>query len=604
MQESTAIDRENGVKPTLGFKTHVAIMLRAFMDSPFRNITMLLGAAILGIILLTAYGQIILNRWNAPFFDSMERRDLTAFMQQLWMFVWIAGGLLILNVAQVYLNQMIRLKLREGLTRDLVGEWMQPRRAFRLTSAGAIGANPDQRIHEDTRHLVDLTTDLGIGLLQASILLVSFIGVLWALSANFTITLYGQVFNIPGYMVWAAFLYAGTASWISWMVGYKLVSLNGNKYAREAELRFSLMHANEHLDAISLANGEPDERRRIEFDLVSVIRASRRIMRAVTNLTWVTAGYGWMTVVAPFIIAAPAYFSGDLTFGGLMMAVGAFNQVHESLRWFVNNIGGIADFRATLTRVAEFRAAVKATDDEDGAENRIEITKGEGELLVLSGLKIRLQGGHVRLVDTHVEIRPGEHVLVNGAQNAPKTLFFRALAGLWHWGSGRIVLPSDEALTFVPRTPYFPPGTLRNVLCYPRSSSELTDAELTAALVRVDLGRFSDSLDRSARWDREMNEEEQRLLAFVRLGLHKPKWVVIHEALDFFEGDTRKRVLAILDKDLNDAAIINIGKPGRDGGFFNRTVHLGVDMDAASPKPFKSRPAGTAGARTSKAKVA
>ncbi len=600
VQENLSTDGNSAAKPVQGVFSHAKIMWGAFLGSPFRNVIFLLGAAILCVILLTAYGQIILNRWNAPFFDSMERRDLSAFMQQLWIFVWIAGGLLILNVAQVYLNQLIRLKLREGLTRDLIGEWMQPRRAFRLMGAGEIGSNPDQRIHEDTRHLVDLTTDLGIGLLQASILLVSFVGVLWALSANFAITISGQTFNIPGYMVWAAFLYAGTASWISWMVGRSLVALNGNKYAREAELRFSLMHANEHLDAISLASGEPDERRRIEFDLSSVIKAARRIMRAVTNLTWVTAGYGWMTVVAPFIIAAPAYFSGDLTFGGLMMAVGAFNQVHESLRWFVNNIGGIADFRATLTRVAEFRAAIKATDDDDGADNRIEIVKGNSEKLVLTGLKISVQGGHVRLADAQVEIRPGEHVLVNGAQSAPKAQFFRALAGLWEWGSGRITLPSDEALTFVPRTPYFPPGTLRSVLCYPRATTELTDAELIAALVRVDLGRFSASLDRTARWDREMNEEEQRMLSFVRLGLHKPKWVVIHEALDLFEGDARKRVLAILDNELKDAAIINIGRPGRDGGFFSRTVHLSAETDIASLKPFKSRATGGPRGRSSR----
>lgn len=560
------------------------------MASPFRNITLLLGAAMLGVILMTAYGQIILNRWNQPFFDSMERRDLAAFMRQLQIFVGIAGAILVLNVCQTYLNQLIRLKLREGLTRDLVGEWMRPRRAFRLASAGAIGANPDQRIHEDTRHLVDLTTDLGVGLLQAGILLISFVGVLWSLSSNFSITLSGQTINIPGYMVWAAFLYAGIASWISWMVGHSLVGLNGNKYAREAELRFSLMHANEHLDSISLASGESDERRRIEFDLVSVIKAARRIMRAVTNLTWVTAGYGWMTVVAPFIIAAPAYFSGSLTFGGLMMAVGAFNQVHDSLRWFVNNIGGIADFRATLTRVAEFRAAVKATDILDATDKRIEVVHGEAGQLVLSGLKIFSQGSQIKLADAHVEIMPGEHVLINGAQSAVKTMFFRALAGLWPWGSGRIALPAGEALTFVPRTPYFPSGTLRHVLCYPRDPASLSDGELAAALVRLDLGRLTGQLDKTARWDRELSDDEQRLLSFVRLGLHKPKWVVIHEALDLVEGDARKRVLALLDKELGDAAIINIGRPGRDGGFFNRTIHLAIDGEPSGLRPFRSKP--------------
>jgi vitamin B12/bleomycin/antimicrobial peptide transport system ATP-binding/permease protein len=582
--ESSAVASASGQ----GFRSQAVTMIKALLASPQRNKVLGLGAGILAVILATSYGQIILNRWNRPFYDAMERRDLESFIHQLGIFVWIAGALLILNVAQAFLNQMIRLKLRQGLTMDLLGEWMQPRRAFRLASAGPIGANPDQRIHEDARHLVDLTTDLGVGLLQSSILLASFVGVLWSLSADFAITISGRHIEIPGYMVWAAFLYAGTASWISWMVGRSLVVLNGNKYAREAELRFSLMHANEHLDAISLAGGEADERRRIELDLGAVLQATRSIIRAVTNLTWVTAGYGWVTVVAPFIIAAPAYFSGDLTFGGLMMAVGAFNQVHESLRWFINNIGGIADFRATLLRVADFRSAVKMTDVLHEVEKRIEIVQGTEDKLVFAGLKVSSPGGSTKLDDPMVEIAPGEHVLINGAPGAGRTLFFRAIAGLWPWGSGKVILPANEPVTFLPRTPYFPPGTLREVLCYPREPGSLSDADLTAALLRLDLGRLAGSLDRYSRWDRELSEEEQRLLAFARLGLHKPKWVVISEAIDLFDGDARKRVMAMLDREFAESTIINIGRPGRDGGYFNRIIHLANDPEGHALRPFRA----------------
>jgi len=590
VQEDTA--EEAGVPSETpsenAFGMHVGHMASAFMGSPARNAVLLLGLAILGVILATAYGQIILNRWNQPFYDAMEKRDLNAFISQLGIFVWIAGALLVLNVLQTFLNQKIRLKLREGLTRDLLGEWMRPGRAFRLASAGEIGVNPDQRMHEDTRHLVDLTTDLGIGLLQSTILLVSFVGVLWSLSSNFAVTLFGQTFNIPGYMVWAAFIYAGTASWVSWLVGRSLIRLNSNKYAREAELRFSLMHANENLDAISLAAGEADERRRIELDLGSVLKASGKIMHAVTNLTWVTAGYGWMTVVAPFIIAAPAYFSGNLSFGGLMMAVGAFNQVHESLRWFVNNIGGIADFRATLMRVADFRAAVKMTDVLHEVEKRIEITEGAEGKLVFRSIVVHSPNGTTRLVDSHVEIAAGEHVMINSAPGTGRALFFRALAGLWPWGGGKISMPKGEPLYFIPKTPYFPPGTLRHILVSPLDPAIFSDAELAALLVRMDLGRIAGMLDRPARWDRELNDDEQRALAFARLSIQKPGWVVISEALELFEGEARKRVLSLLSNELGDATIISIGRPGRDGGFFSRTIHLATDPDGHALRPLRS----------------
>ena len=396
------------------FRDQLSMMGQAFMMSPLRNTLFALGGGMLAIILATALGQILLNRWNQPFYDALQRRDLSAFMHQLLVFAEIAGGLLLVNVTQTWISQMLHLKLREGLTRDLIGEWMRPRRAFRLANAGAIGVNPDQRLHEDAHHLADLSASLGIGLLQSTILLLSFVGVLWSLSSGFVFHVWGHDFVIPGYMVWAAVIYAGTASWVSWLVGRPLVRLNGDLYAREAELRFSLMRVNEHVDAISLAGGEQDERRRLELDLASVITASRRIISAIIRLTWVTSGYGWVTVVAPIVIAAPVYFAGDMSFGGLMMAVGAFNQVHAALRWFVDNIGGIADWRATLLRVAAFRSAMLKVDELHDVEKRIAFTQVEAGHLTLDNIEVASPAGCTRLADAHIDIGPGERVVVTG----------------------------------------------------------------------------------------------------------------------------------------------------------------------------------------------
>ncbi|MER9209142.1 ABC transporter ATP-binding protein/permease [Mesorhizobium sp. M0771] len=569
-------------------RDQVATIKRALIGSPVRKWLVWTSVGIMAVIVATSIGQVLLNRWNQPFYDALARRDMAAFLHQLMIFAVIAGTLLLLNIAQTWLNQMIRLKLREALTLDLIDQWMRPARAFRLANAGAIGVNPDQRMQQDAAHLSDLSTDLGVGLLQSFILLVSFVGVLWQLSSGFVFHINGWSLAIPGYMVWAAFLYAGIASWLSWLVGRPLIRLNSDRYTREAELRSGMVRVNENVDAIALYHGEADAKRRLEIDLGTVLGAMRNIYKAQINLSWVTDTYGWITVVAPILVASPVYFSGDISFGGLMMAVGAFNQVHSSLRWFINNIGGIADWRATLMRVADFRIALDETDVLHDKEKRIEFGDNANGSLTFEKLQVASPEGCTKLSDSHVEIHPGERVMITGDPGAGKTLFFRAIAGLWPWGSGRIGLPAGETPIFVPRVPYFPAGTLREVL-HPNGSAPAGDADFGAVLAEVGLERLSSSLDRSARWERELNDDEQRSLAFARLALRQPKWVVIDEAMDAFDGPSLRRVLSMLEKRLPETAILNIGRGLHNGHFFPRALNIVKDTGAAALKPARVR---------------
>ncbi|RUV55463.1 ABC transporter ATP-binding protein/permease [Mesorhizobium sp. M5C.F.Ca.IN.020.29.1.1] len=568
-------------------RDQLATIKLALGTSPIRKHLLWACVGIVAVIVATSIGQVLLNRWNEPFYDALARRDMQGFLHQLLVFAAIAGGLVVLNVGQTWLDQRIRLKLREALTLDLIGEWMRPARAFRLANAGAIGVNPDQRLQQDAGHLSDLSTGLGIGLLQSLILLVSFVGVLWSLSSGFVFHIGGYSLAIPGYMVWAAILYAGTASWLSWLVGRPLIRFNSDRYTREAELRSSVVRVNENVDAIALAHGEADARRRLELDLGTVLGAMRRIYSAQINLSWVTDTYGWITVVAPILVASPVYFAGDISFGGLMMAVGAFNQVHASLRWFINNIGGIADWRATLMRVADFRIALAETDVLHDTEKRIKIGENPNGRLTFENLEVASRDGCTKLAKPHVEIRAGERVMITGDPRAGKTLFFRAIAGLWPWGSGRIGMPAGEVPAFVPRKPYFPLGTLREVLNH--ADAAVSDAEISAVLAEAGLGRLSSSLDRSARWERELSDDEQRLLAFARLVLRQPKWVIIDEALDTFDGATLSRVLSMLEARLADAAILNIGRSQQNIEFFPRSLAIVKDVDRPPLKPVRVR---------------
>jgi len=550
------------------------ILWRALWASPQRTKIVLLGVAIVAVIGATAYGQIMLNAWNRPFYDAIARRDLRGFLVQLMVFGGIAGGLLVLNVAQTWLNQATKVKLREGLAHDILDEWLKPRRAFRLAQAGEIGENPDQRIHEDTRHLTELSADLAIGLLQSSLLLGSFISVLWGLSSNVIFHLDGRRFAIPGYMVWCAMASAGAASWLSWLVGRPLVPLNAQRYAQEAELRFALVRLNEHVDNVALYGGEEDEKRHIIIELRNVLHTMWQTVRASTRLTWVTAGYGWFTIIAPIIVAAPGYFGGDLSFGALMMSVGAFMQVQQTLKWFIDNFSTLADWRATLLRIASFREKVTTMDRLGVGENRIEFVNATDGKLAFENLQVATPTGCTMLSERHVEITQGDRVLIVGEPGTGKTLLFRAIAGLWPWGSGQIGMPSSVDVMFVARQPYVPLGTLRAGLAYPASETAYSDEQFGAALKSAGLDRLSSSLDLTERWDRELSDDEQHLLVFARILLNKPRWVVIDEAFDAMDDEARQRIFALFNDDLKDTTIIHIGRPETKDHFFTRTLHL------------------------------
>ncbi len=561
----------SGLVPQLG------MMLRALWAAPVRNVLLLLSAALFLVIAMSAYGQIRLNNWNQPFYDALSRRDFAQFMAQLGVFGLIAGTLLTLNVGQRWLGESLKLKLRQGLVRDLIQNWMKPGRAFRLANAGAVGVNPDQRMHEDARHLTELSADLAIGLLQSSILLASFVKVLWTLSNNFVFHIGTRPFAIPGYMVWAAIFYSGSASLLSYWVGRSLIDRNAQRYAREADLRFSLVRVNEHIDAITLSAGEADEERRIDVDLAATLTATGRLVAGLTNLAWITSGYGWFTLVAPILVAAPLYFAGNISFGGLMLAAGAFNQVQSSLRWFVDNFSTIADWRATLLRVASFRRAVIDTDVLHDVESRIAFVTGEPGKISIDDLEIASPAGATMLEEKKIEISAGERVLIVGESGTGKTLLFRALAGLWPWGAGRIACPSGEALLYMPRTPYLPPGTLREVLAYPLATETYRPADYENALVRLKLQRLVPMLDVSQRWDHELSDDEQQTLAFARVVLHTPPWVLIDEALDSLDDDARRSILDLFVKDLPHTGVIHIGRADAHDHVFSRVLHLVKD---------------------------
>jgi putative ATP-binding cassette transporter len=491
---------------------------------------------------------------------------------------------------------MLQIRLREWLTHDLLDRWLAPNRAYLLAQAGEIGVNPDQRVHEDTRHLIDLSTDLAVRLLQASLLLISFIGVLWVLSAQVVFVVGDDRFSVPGYMVWCALAYAIGGSWLTWRVGRPLIPLNATRYAREADLRFSLVRVSECAEGIALHGGEADERRILDGTVSRVVTVMRGLAGRLARLTWVTSGHGWLGIVTPILVAAPGYFGGGLSFGGLMMVIGAFNQVQQSLRWFVEHFHQIADWRATLLRVMALREALAETDTPGGEPGGIRLIDHAAGHLAFENFSIALDGGRATLDHARVEISAGERVQVVGEHAADKSTLFRAIAGMWPWGTGTIQLPPRHRMMFMPQRPYLPLGSLHAAVSYPAEPDRFDGAAVGAALERVGLEHLVASLDREERWDKNLSLDEQQRLAFARLLLHEPQWVLLDDAMGALADEHRQLTMSIFDHELADAAVISISRGSARNGFYTRTLHLRRLPESAipvrlQPRPRQARPA-------------
>jgi len=395
-------------------------------------------------------------------------------------------------------------------------------------------------------------------------------------------------------MVWAALLYAVIGSGLTYLVGKPMVALNFWRTAKEADFRFGLVRARESSEGIALIGGEADERRGLQRLFGNVAKAVRDLMKSQRRLMWLTSAYGMLTSVFPTVVAAPSYFSGAITLGGLMQIGSAFGQVQASLNWFVDNFPRLAEWRSSVERLLSFRESLRMIESmveepDQPTITRVEQASGEEEKVAFRDVQVAFSDGSVVIAEATAEVRAGERVLVKGESGTGKSTLFRAFAGIWPWGSGEIHMPPREATMFMPQRPYLPLGTLRGALSYPDSPETVSDEAAVSALERVGLSHLQEKLDDDARWDQVLSLGEQQRLAFARLLIQKPRWIFMDEATAALDEENQDAMMRLVLEDLPKSALISIGhRPGLDA-FHERTLHLlrgpeGAKLEKRTPK--------------------
>jgi len=498
----------------------------------------LLLAACVGLNLGMVYMMVLLNDWNRVFYDALQNRNAEVFWHQLGVFAMLATCFIIVAVYRFYLTQLLELRWRAWMTRDYLQRWLKGHVFYQLELQSKNGTdNPDQRIQEDVQQFTADTVGLSLGLLDATVTLLSFVGILWQLSGGFSFDVAGDSYNIPGFMVWMALSYALAGSLIGHFIGRSMASLNFAQQRLEADFRHHLMRVREYSEAIALDRGGHVERLSLQERFAQVLDNFMRLLRVQKRYTWFNSSYGQAAVVFPMLVASPRYFSGAIQLGELMQISSAFGQVQESLSWFISNYSRLASWQATTLRLTSFQDQMSAVTTRTVVEGA---TSGINALHT-TPLTLSLPNGDVLLADTSLNIAAGDTVLIRGPSGCGKSTLLRALAGIWPYVSapthdrhgepityGPVVLP--EGSVFMPQRPYFPEGTLRQALAYPDSATHYSDEALQNALYDALLPHLATELDVAGQWTQQLSGGEQQRLALARVLLKRPRWVFADEA--------------------------------------------------------------------------
>ena len=534
--------------------------------------------AVIALNLGTVYVAVLLNDWSRVFYDALQNKNEPVFWNQLLRFTYIALASMGVAIFKFYLTQLLQVRWRAWMTRSYLNRWMANRTFYRLELAryakhpGDAAEsrqhqpdNPDQRIQEDMQLFTSYTVSLAMGILNATVTLVTFVGILWALSGNFAFKLSGHEYSIPGLMVWVAVLYCAAGTVITHFIGRPLIGLNFQQQRFEANFRHHLVRVREYSEAIALDRGEQVERGQLEVRFSDVLRNYLALIRQQKNLVIFTSFFGQLAVVFPFFLAAPRFFSGAIPFGEVMQIGRAFGTVQEALSWFVDNYADVASWRATADRLTSFDDAMRAHETPGNA-----LERGSAADLRTDDLTIALPDGTALLADAALSVRPGDTVLLQGPSGSGKSTLFRTFAGIWPFSRGHVQVPED--VTFMPQRPYVPDGTLRDALSYPNPAGQYTDDQLRQALTDALLPDLAARLDDSDAWSQKLSGGEQQRLAIARVLLKKPAWLFADEITSALDAKAESELYKRLSDTVHAAggAMVSIAHRAAVGDFHNQ----------------------------------
>ncbi len=537
------------------------------------------GAAMVVFLVLINQAEVGINIrlsfFSRDWFNAIQNKDAKAFWYQLftvflvWAFLYIFAA-----VVEYVVTSTLVIRWRRWLTSFYIDHWLDNHRHYRMSLAGSPADNPDQRISEDISRFID-GGDVGYGIYSFTILLisnlsslVSFAILLWILSANFTLP--GTHIAVPGFLFWVALIYAAIGTWLTHWIGNPLVPLSFRRQRYEADFRFSLARLREYTEQVALLSGEEAEKQSLRTRFGAIVTNYFDIIACRKRLTAFTASYSQISPFIPYIVSAPFYFAGKITLGIMTQTANAFSNVNSALTFVVTYYVYLADYKAVLDRLTSFDQSIEKANTYEFHPQ----TSGVAGNLNLVEVTLRLPDGRTIVEDANFDLVAQIPALLTGPSGSGKSTLFRAIAGIWPYGRGKIDLPPSAKLMLLPQKPYIPIGTLRTALAYPGESSQYDDATLRAALAAAQLGALTDKLDIEGVWQQQLSGGEQQRLSIARALLGKPDWLFLDEATTAMDEPMEAAIYQTLREKLPKTTIVSIGHRATIEQFHKRRLAM------------------------------
>ena len=569
-----------------GFRSTLAAIWRLaipYFRSEDRGPGLVLLGAIVSIELAVVADTVLINQWRARFYNALQEYDWDSLVRELWVFAALAGAFIVLRVYQTYLNQWLQIRWRRFLTTRYLRDWLGDGNHYRMQLLGDAADNPDQRISEDIRQFIDGGTNgvgllpMSLGLLNSIVTLGSFLTILWGLSDVAQLTLLG--WEVPGYLVWIALIYAVFGTLLTHLIGRRLTALIYDQQHYEANFRFHLVRTRENSEQIALMRGETAERERHMGRFAAIAANWMQIMKRTRELSFFTNLYSQVSIIIPYVVLASAFFAKRVQLGGLMQTADAFSNVQDALSFFVTVYRAFAEWRAVIERLSGFEAAIQSAQQVSATRPTIDVRAGKGAELALSGLEVDLPDGKPIVAADGIAFVPRDQALVTGPSGSGKSTLLRAIAGIWPFGRGEVAVPAGAKTMTLPQRPYLPIDTLAAAVSYPAIGGTLDADRIRELLVAVGLPALSTRLADEEHWNRMLSLGEQQRLAIARAILHAPDYLLLDEATASLDEPAEAALYRLLHERLPGTAIISIGHRSTLAAFHRRHLALTPEGD-------------------------